>query len=314
MSGTRHTLAAVAAFIGLTAAAWAAADQPGSAPSTQPAAPIVEYVGKYVWSRPDADFGGFSGIELSPDGMRYTALSDRATLWWGTVERDAQDRVRGMTLAGQSNLRDSKGKALVPGYQGDSEGVAVAQDGRIFVSFEGLIRVAEYDSPDVPAKVLPTTPWFKTLGRNKALEALAITDDGALITAPELWPGDDPTYPLWKFQDGKWSTIGQLPRAGRWAAVAADVGPDGMLYLLQRDFQGLGGFANRLIRVDLTKATGPDARLDEQVLLQTSYRQYGNLEGLSIWKDGQGLRATMISDDNFLMLLQTEIVEYRIRN
>ena len=87
-----------------------------------------------------------------------------------------------------------------------------------------------------------------------------------------------------------------------------------MLYLLQRDFRGLGGFANRLIRVDLTKATGPDTQLDEQVLLQTNYHQYGNLEGLSIWKDGQGLRATMISDDNFLMLLQTEIVEYRIRN
>ena len=54
---------------------------------------------------------------------------------------------------------------------------------------------------------------------------------------------------------------------------------------------------------------------DEQVLLQTPFRQYGNLEGLSVWEDGEGyLVFTMISDDNFLpLLLNTDIVEYRSR-
>jgi hypothetical protein len=33
---------------------------------------------------------------------------------------------------------------------------------------------------------------------------------------------------------------------------------------------------------------------------------------VAIWADDQGLRATMISDDNFRFFQQTEIVDYRL--
>ena len=36
--------------------------------------------------------------------------------------------------------------------------------------------------------------------------------------------------------------------------------------------------------------------------------------GIAVWEDGQGIRITMISDDNFLFLQRTELVEYRIRD
>jgi hypothetical protein len=40
---------------------------------------------------------------------------------------------------------------------------------------------------------------------------------------------------------------------------------------------------------------------------------HDNLEGLSVWRDDQGvLHATMISDDNFIFVQQTQIVEYRL--
>ena len=58
------------------------------------------------------DFGGFSAIELSADGARYTALSDRATLRWGSVHRDSQGRIRELTVAGTSQLRDTRGKEI----------------------------------------------------------------------------------------------------------------------------------------------------------------------------------------------------------
>jgi hypothetical protein len=91
--------------------------------------------------------------------------------------------------------------------------------------------------------------------------------------------------------------------------VAADFGPDGRFYVLERDFRALGGFSSRLRRFEL----GTDGLTGEAILLETPFALHDNLEGLSVWRDDQGvLRATMISDDNFIFVQQTQIVEYRL--
>ena len=89
--------------------------------------------------------------------------------------------------------------------------------------------------------------------------------------------------------------------------MAADFGPDGRFYLLERDFRPLGGFASRLRRFDIGEA-GLGA---EVTLIETPFALHDNLEGLSVWRDDRGrLRATMISDDNFIFVQQTQIVDY----
>ena len=51
----------------------------------------------------------------------------------------------------------------------------------------------------------------------------------------------------------------------------------------------------------------------EQTLFETPMGMFDNLEGLSVWRDATGaLRATMISDDNFFFLQQTQIIEFRL--
>ena len=88
--------------------------------------------------------------------------------------------------------------------------------------------------------------------------------------------------------------------------VAADIGPDNRLYLLERDFRGLGGFASRLRRFDLTGGA-------ETTLFTTPCARHDTLEGLSVWRNPAGqLIAPPISDDNFFALQRTEIVEYRL--
>ena len=54
--------------------------------------------------------------------------------------------------------------------------------------------------------------------------------------------------------------------------------------------------------------------VDEEILLTTRPLQYDNLEGIAVWADGQGIRITMVSDDNFLFVQRTELVEYRLRD
>lgn len=45
--------------------------------------------------------------------------------------------------------------------------------------------------------------------------------------------------------------------------------------------------------------------------MQSEVGRHDNLEGLSVWQDAQGVRLTMVSDDNFMFFQRTEFVEYR---
>ncbi|MDO5631929.1 MAG: esterase-like activity of phytase family protein [Paracoccus sp. (in: a-proteobacteria)] len=266
----------------------------------------LDHIGTYVWRVPgDRDFGGFSGVALSADGSAFHAVTDRAHLYWGTVQRDGNGRITGLSITGRSHLTDSRGNPLPPGRLGDSEGIAIASDGTIWISFEGLDRIAAYATPQSRASRIPPPRALADLRINSGMEALAITSDGAIIAIPERSGHPDQPFPVLRWQNDIWDVPFTIPRRGRFLPTGADIGPDGRLYLLERDFRGLLGFSSRIRRFNLD-GTG------EQVLLETRPLQYDNLEGISVWDDGTGLRLTLISDDNFNILQRTEIVEYRL--
>jgi hypothetical protein len=270
--------------------------------------PSVDYVGTYVWSMDDETFGGFSGIEISDDGSGFTVLSDRSELRWGQIERDADGAIDGLKPSGKAHLFDSGGKWLQPGWKGDSEGLAIDAAGTLWVSFEGLSRVVRYDTPESLAKPLSRPPEFKSMQRNSSFEALAVMADGTLLTLPERSGQLTRPFPVWRWRNGTWDQPFSIQRSGDWLAVGADVGPDGRFYLLERDFKGLLGFRSRVRRFEI----GENGLSDEAVLLESYPLQYDNLEGISVWQDAQGIRLTLISDDNFGLLQRTELVEYRV--
>lgn len=296
----RHSLTAALALAGALLA---------GAPQAAAPAPTAkaEHVATHVWQAPrDRNFGGFSGIELSPDGRYFHAVTDRAHLYWGRIERDGAGRIRNLSVDGRAHLRDGRGRRLPPGRLGDSEGIALGAGGRIWISFEGLDRIAGYDDPGAPpAQRIPGPKALADLRLNSGMEALAITSDGALLAIPERSGGAERPFPVLRWKDGEWDVPFTIPRQGRWLPTGADIGPDGRLYLLERDFRGLLGFSSRVRRFE-ADGTG------ERVLLETRPLQYDNLEGISVWHDGTSLRMTLISDDNFNLFQRTEVVEYRI--
>lgn len=264
------------------------------------------YLGSYTWRLGEDWFGGLSALSLSADGGSMTILSDSATLATAKIRRD-KGQISAIEIQSVHQLRASTGRVL-KGRTGDSEGLAIAPDGTIYVSFEGISRVARHRKATSRAEVLPRPKEFRTLPPNKALEALASDARGHLYTLPEHALNNDGRIPVWHWDGQIWSTPFTLPSRGGFYPVSADIGPDGRFYLLERDF-GLFGFRSRLRRWDFTN----DGASNEQTLLQTSAGSHDNLEGLSIWRDLTGrLRATMISDDNFLPLQRTELVEYAL--
>jgi len=249
--------------------------------------------------------GGLSALEMADDGASMVALSDRGIVFQADIARDLAGRVTGVTLTSAEELLGQDGQRG-PWAARDSEGVARASDGTLFLSFEGDHRVARYLGGAL-SEALPPHPDFAGFAPNAALEALAIDAAGRLYAVPED-PGPEAlSFPVYRFADGTWDRLLSIPRAGGFLAVGADFDDMGRFYLLERDFSLLFGFAARIRRFTLT-----DAGLgDETTLLTTRYGQFSNLEGLSLWRNADGrIVASLVSDDNFSPFLPTQLVEY----
>lgn len=263
----------------------------------------VTQVGRFIWLNDDPAFGGMSGIEISDDGSRFIALSDRSTLWEGTVTRKG-GVITALTPELITPLHISDGSPT-DHHTGDSEGLALGADGTVYISFEGLARVAAYPEVTGPAIRIPRMPAFDAMQPNAALEALAIDAEGAIYTLPERSGSAMQPYPVYRYKDGTWTTAFEISREGPFLPVGADIGPDGLFYLLERDFTGIG-FRSRVRRFDMT---GGGA----ETLLETRTGVHDNLEGISVWRDQSGaIRMTLIADDNFKFFQTTEVVEYRV--
>jgi len=274
-----------------------------------PEQPLINYIGSYTWNGHDARQGGFSGLELSDDGQSFTTISDRGSWTTGRLIRNSESQITGVAAQPVFDLADENGKRLRP-PRSDSEGLAIAADGRAFVSFEGRndTRIALYPSLGSPAQPIPRHPDFAKMPRNASLEALAIDAFGTLYTLPEDYVIDG-EIPVYRYRDGHWDAALHLPRSKGFLPTGADFGPDGRFYLLERGFHGLAGFSSRVRSFALTAAGFGDARTE----MESPPARHDNLEGIGVWCDAAGdIRMTMISDDNFFWFQRTEFVEYRV--
>ena len=267
-----------------------------------PAVAQTTWIGSYIWEGDDPLFGGFSGIEVTDDGQGFFALGDRGSFALGRITR-TDGVITDITLDDLRPLSGTDGLPL-PRLESDSEGLALGADGRLYVSFESTAGVRKFAGVDQPAGPLLTSPDFEGMQTNASLEALAIAPDGTLFTLPERSGSAMQPFPVFRLKDGVWDQPFTIPRTGPFLVSGADIGPDGKLYILERDFVGVG-FRSRIRRfaLDGTK---------EETVLETRILTHDNLEGISIWKDTQGLRMTLISDDNFRAFQRTELVEYRL--
>lgn len=265
-------------------------------------------VAAFPWRMDDPNFGGLSAIELADDGRSFLALSDRGAWTRGQITRDSQGRVTAIDARPMRFLR-GRFEAPLDDGRNDSEGLAVAADGTLYVSFENIARVLRYDTIDGPAQNLISPREFGRMQRNSALEALAIGPDGTLYTLPERSGELNRPFPVWRYRDGVWDQPFGLRRDGGYLAVGADFGPDGRLYLLERELHGLAGFSSRV----RSFAVSDTALSDERTDLKTQPGQHDNLEGISVWRGPDGaIWLTMVADDNFKFFQSTEIVEYRL--
>jgi len=277
----RGTILAIAAILA-AAAAW-------------PGAGRAVFLTRLLLPAEARGFGGLSGIEVDAAGRRFVALSDRGGLLSGRFRREG-GRLRGIA---ETELRRLPGRP-------DSEGLARAPDGRLFVVTEGPARALRVTLAG--AEALPSVAAWRRLDRNAALEALAIDPSGQLVTLPEGPRLAGGPFPVWRLEGGRWRHVRDLPRRGLFLPVGADFGPDGWLYVLERAFFGPFGFRSRIRRLNLD---GDEGAIE--TVLTTPLGRFGNLEGIALWRDGAGaIRLLTVADDDFSPRRRPAFVEFRL--
>lgn len=268
----------------------------------------------WVFQEDREHFGGLSAIEML-DSDHALALTDRARLFHLTLSRDGMDQIVDVVVQPVARLAAGPDRGDGGRYGFDAEGLSLMPSGRLAVSFENRQRVALYPMPDLdgtpprfskPLRML-FHPGWPGMHINKSLEAVAVDAHGRIHTLPEGGRIDG-AIPIYRWKGGDWQIVASLPVSGRFSPVAADFGPDGRLYVLERSF-ALFGFRTQLRSMVLSEDGAEDLVVHFRSLIGT----HDNLEGVDVWRDQAGLlRATMVGDDNFTSLLRSELVEYRL--
>ena len=270
-------------------------------------APGVVHLQSFKWHLAAPWFGGFSGLEVSDDGTAFTAITDKAQLVSAQIRRKPDGQIDAVVAHSPTALRNSEGNPRSARFD-DTEGLAIAPNGTIYVALESPPSAARYDTATAHAYTLPRPRSFWHAYRNKSFEALALSPKGELVMLSELPSVPRNPMRVWTWDGRTWQSKRTYPQTDGFMPVGADFGPDGRLYVLERKFARIG-FRSRLRRFNWTDS----ALTQEEALIETSVATHDNLEGVSVWRDSRGqLRATMISDDNFLWIQRTEIVEYSL--
>lgn len=272
-------------------------------PSSARAEPRLELLSSYVWESRERWFGGLSGIEVLPGGTDAVLITDRGSLLHAVLRRE-DGRLVSADILSRLRFRNVT-TSYLRGRNRDAEGLAIDRQGRAFMSLEHRHRIVTLDLQSAATRRLPDQPDSTGFPPNSGFEALAVHPDGRLFALPEGSHDTSGTLPVFAYQNDGWRITHRLQHLPPFVPVGADFDDKGHLYLLERAAGPLG-FRSRIRRFDLDATP-----LRGEVLLTTFPATFDNLEGLSVWQDPEGhTRLTLISDDNFLPIQRTQLVEF----
>ena len=247
-------------------------------------------------------FGGISGMLI--DGRKLVAVTDHGWL----LRSPLDDEHPGLRPVGGEiqPLLDRAGGRLETAAR-DAEALANV-GGAHAVAFERDHRAAILDAGR-PGRTI-SDPRLDRLGFNEGIEALAALPDGRLLAIAEA--PEDGAFPMFLLDDSGITATRALPQSGPHFVTGADLGGDGRLYLLRRDFSLLGGLSARIERYRLGADGFPRPETRETLAAFESGSGIDNMEAIALWHDGATTRLAIVSDDNFNLLQRTLLIDFEV--
>lgn len=201
----------------------------------------------------------------------------------------------------------------------DSEGLALDNKGRIYVSFEGRAKIGRFDAKGrmqkeyrLPRKLRDPKNYRS---RNKSLEALAWHPKYGLLTAAE-WPlkhKNKKEQTIYALGGKVWHFKAEAEQKS--AVVAMEVMDDGNILVMERSFIDLfQPFVITLKKVYLNRYKTKQRLCESETLAKMNSHKgwlIDNFEGLT--KVGKH-RYVIVSDDNDNFYQQTLLVYFEVKH
>ncbi|MEY1556917.1 esterase-like activity of phytase family protein [Yoonia sp. R2331] len=269
------------------------------------AADTLDVLGTFIWKQDGAI--GLSGLEVASDGTSFSTISDRG--WYITGRFERQDGVlTDVTLHSLQPILGNDGLPVAArrvGDWSDAEGLAIGENGAVWISYERWARVARHPTLTTASTWIADHPTFASYRDNRQLEALAIHPNGDLYTFAE--EPLDGTFAIYRLSPNGWTIDGAIAPSDGFAIVGADFHTDGALFLLERKLVLGLWWQSRVRRI--SNITAP---VEIETLWTSARGAFGNLEGIAVWQATDGIRLTMVSDNNADADEQTTFVEARV--
>jgi hypothetical protein len=282
--------------------------------------PRLTFLGGITLESGGKDFGGFSGLEVSRDGKRFLAVSDRGN-WLSGKFVYTDGKLSGVRDTQMAPILNSKGKAEHRKSRADAEAVAAwsnkGLDGKIIVGFERRERVERYNFRkhgfDAKPKRVKSPKALSSGQKNGELEALGRFAEGPLkgwlVAISERNQAKDDSLRGWLWRNSKTLEF-HIPQHEDYRITGLAILPGGKeIITVERSFRApvFVGMAMRRIAVDgLQKPnTGPGELLFAGRI--SSYK-IDNMEGIAAHEDERGTVLTVISDDNFNRSIQSTVI------
>lgn len=267
-------------------------------------APGVRFAGGLqIVSPPGHRLHGLSDFRLVGDEL--VAVTDAGDLVRATLRLDRRGRPAGLSGLRLRPLTGLDGAPFPTKSAGDAEGLAVAADQTLFISFEQTPRLWSYGRLD--ALQARPTPWATppVSAGNAGLEAIAIGDGGSLMLAAEgggVWTCDPlacrerappPEPPI---------------DVGDWRVTGMDRDPSGEgWFVVERLYRAPIDMRGRLRRMDGAGTFGP-------VLVELSLPSTtDNFEGVAAVARNGATRLYLLSDDNDNPKQRTLLLAFDVR-
>jgi hypothetical protein len=272
----------------------------------------LEYRGGLQISSSDERFGGLSGLLVSADGRRLTAISDRGYWVDAKLVYDGDGVLAGIGEVSIKQLRSPNGRFVAASVERDAEALALAADGKsVIVAFEMRPKLWRYPTSGGIPVPLRSPPGIEKVPQNEGVEALTRLANGRLLALTE-GPGTAGSTLGWIGGERKsWSTVTWLTNEGFRPTGAATL-PDGDVLVLERRVLPPGARIRLLKAFDIRLGAVLDG---EEIARFEGILTFDNMEGIDARRSERGESLVyLLSDDNYSFLQRTLLLMFRMVN
>lgn len=236
----------------------------------------------------DSPLHSLSDLKIAGDDL--VAVSDGGDLFRARLRLDRRGRLAGVDAWRMRPLTGDDGRRFPTKSDGDAEGLALTDDGRLLVAFEGRHRVRDYGPLQAPERTPRALPAPVMAPGNAGFEGLALAPGGwrlaaegggvwdcttrgcTIVVAPPSAPTPDSEFRV--------TGLDRDPAGPGWFAV-------------ERRFRPPADIRGRLRRMDPAGRLGP-------VLVELSIpATVDNFEGVAaVGRPDGSTRLYILSDDN----------------